>query len=96
MYINILYVFLGVKDSRPSLVWVRERHAGTDPHMLAVLLNATCTSHETHYSCRSLQAPKLAASLSVPEPFYRPFMSRFYVRKIPIEIQAVDHELTWG
>ncbi len=49
------YVFLGVKDSRPSLVWMRERRVGIDPHMLAaVLLGATCTSHETHYSCRSL------------------------------------------
>ena len=82
----IVYVFLGVKDSRPSLEWVRERAAAIDPHILAVLLDATCTSHETHNSCRSLQAPQLTASLSVTEPFHRPLSSRFYGRKIPIEI----------
>ena len=83
-----LVVFLGVKDSRPihSLVWAGERLGGIGPHILAVLLGATCTSHETHNSCRSPQAPQLTASLSVTEPFHRPFSSRFYGRKIPIEI----------
>ena len=81
-----VYVFIGVKDSRPSLVWVWERPAGIDPHMLAVLLGATCTSHETHNSCQSPQVPQLTVSLSVTEPFHRPFLSRFYGRKIPIEI----------
>ena len=49
--IPLLYVFLGVKDSRPSLVWVGEHPPYIDPHILAVLLGATCTSHETHNSC---------------------------------------------
>ena len=48
-----VYIFLGVKYSRPtrSLVWVRERPEGIDPHMLAALLGAKCTSHETHSRC---------------------------------------------
>jgi hypothetical protein len=71
--ILIVYVFRGVKDSAPSLVWVRARPAGMDPHMLAVLLGAR-------------QAPQLAAISSVTEPFHRPFLSRFCGRKIPIEI----------
>ena len=55
--------------------------------MLAMLVGATCTSHETHNSCRSHQAPQLAASLSISESLHRPFLSRSYVRKIPIEIK---------
>ena len=52
LQVDIKYTFfLGVKDSRPSLVWVGERPAGIDPHILAVLLGATCTSHETHNNC---------------------------------------------
>jgi hypothetical protein len=54
---------------------------------VTMLLGATCTSNETHYSCWSPQFPQLAASLSVTEPFHRQFLSRFYGRKIPIEIK---------
>jgi hypothetical protein len=60
--------------------------AGMGPHMLAMLLGAARTSHSAHHSCRSSQAPQLAASLSVTEPFHRPFLSRFCGSKIPIEI----------
>jgi hypothetical protein len=90
-----MYVFLGVKDSRPSLVWVRERAAciHVDPHMLAVLLGATCASHETHNSCRSPQAPQLAASLSVTESFHRPFLSRFMVVKFPLKFKKTYGDL---
>ena len=38
-----------MKDSRPSLVWVRERTVDIDPHMLAMLLGTTHTSHQTHH-----------------------------------------------
>jgi hypothetical protein len=57
-----VYIFRGVKDSGPSLVslhefidtavvWARTRRVGIDPRMLAVLLGATRTSHETHHDC---------------------------------------------
>jgi hypothetical protein len=83
-----VYNFLRAKDPRPtcSLAWVREPPSGIDPHMLAVLRGATCTSHETHNSCRSPQVPQLAASLSVTEPFHRPFLRRFQGSKIPVEV----------
>ena len=69
-----------------STFYVEGHPACMDPHVLAVLLGATRTSHETCYGCRSPQAPQLAASAIVTEPFHRPFLSRFYNRKIPIKI----------
>jgi hypothetical protein len=48
-----VYVFRGVKGYGPNLVWVQARLASMDPHMLAVLLGAARTSHETHHGRRS-------------------------------------------
>jgi hypothetical protein len=54
--------------------------------MLAVLIGAR-TSHETHHGCWLPQDPQLSTSLSVTEPFHRPFLSRFCGRKILTDIQ---------
>jgi hypothetical protein len=66
---------------------VEGRPACMDPHILAVPLRATRTSHDTYHGRRSPQVPQLASSAIVTEPFYRPFLSSLYGCKIPIEIK---------
>ena len=65
-----------IKNNEPS----RSTYASRAPRR-------QCTSHETNNSCWLLQAPQLAASLKVTEPFHPQSMSRFYGRKIPVEIK---------
>ena len=68
-----IYIFRGVKDSEPRLVWMWECPAGMDTHKLAVLLGATCTIHEntmvfSHIHLRSEQRTRALLSHSIDRP----------------------------